>query len=264
MATAKQTQKSSWSDGVKGWLIGLTGVLVVVPSLLNAAKDIYTVAAKLPVTDAERMNERLNGMYFGKPPVLTMPVPIKDGDVTMDVRFEIYERGDVRVEFGNRSQWFPFPARHAASPSYSGFSPFSNAFAQSGASPKGSGSFRQVEQIQNDSIVRERTYENGVVEKSMIDPRSGEITGVSSRQADRPAAGSIQKLPEIRVAPVDLDKLRPAAMAGAPAQHWSQGLRAGLAWCGHKDNALSRYLCEYRERARFCSQSDAGAVPECQ
>jgi hypothetical protein len=265
MATAaKPNQKSSWFEGIKGWVLGLTSVLVVLPALINAAGDIYSAVAKLPRTEAERINEKLNGIYFGKDPVLRMPVPIKDGDATVDVRFEIYDKGDIRVEFGNRSQWFPFPARQSSSRVASSFSLISSAIAQTPV-PKGMGSFRQVEQVQSDMVVRERTYENGVVEKVSIDPRSGEISGYSARQAEKPAAGTIPAVQQIKVAPVDLDKLRPVAAAGAAAEpQWHRSLKADLAWCRQKDNFLSRGLCEYRERARSCEPGDHwGEVPEC-
>lgn len=272
VAAAKPGTKSTWLEGMKGWLVALTGVLVVLPALINALADIYAAAAKLPRTEAERVNARLYREYFRKSPVLTMPVAIKQGDGTVEARFEIYERGDVRVEFGSSSQWFPFPSREPSRSSARGFSVFSEAIAQGVPPSKGMGSYQQSEHIQNDAVVRMRTYENGVVEKVAIDPRTGELSNASTSQSVKIPVNATQRIPEIKVAPVDLDKLRtpPAAPTAVPAAataepEWHRGLKAGLAWCGLKDNFLSKALCRYRERARFCEPGDHwGKVPECE
>ena len=36
------------SLGLKGWIVKITGVLVVLPALLNAGYDVYAAAAKVP------------------------------------------------------------------------------------------------------------------------------------------------------------------------------------------------------------------------
>lgn len=108
--TPPAPEKPTPFSHMKGWLTGLVGVLVVLPSLINAGLDVYSSLLKLPKTEAERVNEKLFRENFGKQPVATVPVPIKQNNGIVEVRFQIYEKGDVFVEFGSFSQWFPFPS----------------------------------------------------------------------------------------------------------------------------------------------------------
>lgn len=258
----------------KGWIVGLTSVLVVLPALINAGVDIYASLLKLPRTEAERVNERLFREYFKKQPVAAFPVPIKQNNGTVEVRFEVYEKGDVFVEFGNFTQWFPFPSHDGGPKKTVGFSLVSNAVAQDPPPPKGLGRYQQIDQLQGDAVIRKRTYENGVIEKQVIDPRSGDILNSSTRQTDQkpvpvPAA---KTLGVPKIAPIDLDQFRTATQAGAAsaeavkasAAEWHEALKAGLAWCQGKDNFFSRGLCEYREKNRFCEPENRwGKVAEC-
>ena len=64
----------SWANVVRSNVLAATGVLLVVPALLNAGYDIYAAAMKLPRTETERTNDALFRKYFNKPPVAVMPV----------------------------------------------------------------------------------------------------------------------------------------------------------------------------------------------
>lgn len=257
----------------KGWIVGLTSVLVVLPALINAGVDIYSSLLKLPRTEAERVNERLFREYFKKQPVAAFPVPIKQNNGTVEVRFEVYEKGDVFVEFGNFTQWFPFPSHEGGPKKTLGLSFISNAIAQSQPPPKGQGRYQQIDQLQGDAVIRERTYENGVIEKQVIDPRSGDILNSSARQTNQKAPVPASKtLAAPKITPIDLDQFRTGTQAGAAgaeaakasSAEWHEALKAGLTWCQGKDNFLSRGLCEYREKSRFCEPENRwGKVAEC-
>src|SRR5438105_8776000 len=95
--------------GLKTWILGATAVLVVLPAMINAGVDVYKVVLNIPTSDSERVNAELFKKYFNKPAVTSFPVPIKNSVGVVEVRFSIYEEGDVFVEFGKNSQWFPFP-----------------------------------------------------------------------------------------------------------------------------------------------------------
>lgn len=258
----------------KGWIIGLTSVFILLPALINAGNDIYSSLLKLPRTEAERINERLFRDYFGKQPVATVPVPIKQNNGTVEVRFAIYEKGDVFVEFGNFTQWFPFPSHDGGPKKTVGFSFISSAVAQDQPPPKGLGRYQQVDQLKGDAVIRERTYENGVIEKQVIDPRSGDILNSSARQTDQKQvpAQAIGTLAIPKIATIDLDQFRKVAQTGSasaesakvPAAEWHEALKAGLVWCQDKDNFLSRGLCKFREKNRFCEPENRwGKVKEC-
>lgn len=189
---------------LKKWLVGLTSVLVVIPAVINAGIDIYASLAKLPKSEAEKVNVALFQKYFNKQPVAAFPVPIKQSNGTVEVRFSVYEEGDVFVEFGRFTQWFPFPAGQSPT---TAFSVFAQAYAQSNAGLRGAGAYQQTDQMQGDAIVRKRAFENGVVEQYVLNPRTGDIEDFKARReapAARPKPGNAAP----KIAPIDLDALR--------------------------------------------------------
>lgn len=263
-APAAPAEAVSYLAHVKLWLTGLVGVLVVLPSLVNAGLDVYSSLLKLPKTEAERINERLFRDNFGKQPVATVPVPIKQNNGLVEVRFQIYDKGDVFVQFGNFSQWFPFPAGEDETKKPVGFSLMSNAYAVMPPQPQGMGQYQQSDKMQDGAILRETTYENGVVQSQVIDTRSGDILDSSSRKIEQkplpPVPSPAPVVP--KVVPIDLDHYRSVARdkinSSAPvkgaAALWQQALTNELAWCEKKDWGISRYLCTYRARSKWCDQ----------
>lgn len=201
----KLSGSASTFASVKGWVVGLTSVLVLIPAVINAGIDIYASFAKLPKSEAERTNVALFQKYFNKQPVAAFPVPIKQSNGTVEVRFSVYEEGDVFVEFGRFTQWFPFPS--AGGPGPVAFSLFPQAHAQASAPLRGSGSYEQSDRIKGDAIVRERVFQNGVTERFTLDPRTGDITDFEAQRGPKPAAaGAAPAMPKIT--PIDLDTLR--------------------------------------------------------
>jgi hypothetical protein len=172
---ASRADPSKSFGHLKTWIAGITSVLVVLPALVNAGYDIYASVAKLPKTEAESANQELFKKYFNKQPVAAFPVPVKQNNGTVEVRFSIYEEGDVFVEFGRMTQWFRFPANKSSLPP-SALSLFvSSAHAQSPAPAWGAGAYAQTESMDGRLLVRERRYANGVSEKIVLDTRSGVI-----------------------------------------------------------------------------------------
>jgi hypothetical protein len=253
---------------MKLWLTGLIGVLVVLPSVINAGVDVYSSLLKLPKTEAERINEKLFRENFGKQPVATVPVPIKQNNGVVEVRFDIYEKGDVFVQFGSFTQWFPFPSPTADVKTPVGFSLMSSAFAQTPPTQpvQGMGSYQQTDQMQGDTIKRQKIYQNGVVENQVIDTRSGGVLNYSSRQIDPAQSASAPSAPLTvhKVAPIDLDQYRKTTQSTSATALWQQALATELAWCEQKDWAVGRYVCIYRATNKWCDQADAwGKTKEC-
>lgn len=171
-AQSKASDTKTIFERAKGWAIGITGVLVVLPALVNSVYDVYTALAKVPKTETQKINDELFRKYFNKQPVWSFPVPVKREAGTVEAVFAVYEGGDVYIEFGKRSQWFPFPSLEKASGDSLPF--ISAAFAHE-TGRTGAGSFEQTDRIVNGKLVRERRWENGVLEIITLDPRSGNI-----------------------------------------------------------------------------------------
>src|SRR5215831_7175778 len=64
-------------------------------ALASMMKATFTLRS-----ESERINVELFKKYFNKQPVTVLPVPIKRSNGTVDVRFSIYDEGDVYVEIG--------------------------------------------------------------------------------------------------------------------------------------------------------------------
>ncbi|WGG53122.1 hypothetical protein [Rugamonas sp. DEMB1] len=220
-ANAPTGAPASGFDRIRGWVIGLTGVLVVLPALLNGGLDIYAALAKLPKTESERLNVELFKKYFNKQPVAAFPVPIRRTDGTVEVRFSVFDEGDIFVEFGKFTQWFPFPKNETAGV---GLSFLGLAHAEQTSKMRGLGQYKQQEAYDaSGNVVRERQWENGVREWQRLNPRTGDIlekkvtrvpaTG-AAKPADEPSAGANAGASEVnkratlsQFAPIDLEAL---------------------------------------------------------
>lgn len=207
-AAPRTAMQGTPPGGLKGWIVKATGVLVVLPALLNAGYDVYATAMKLPRTDAERANEQLFRKYFNKPPLAVMPVPVRNGLGTTDARFSVYEEGEVYVEFGGRSQWFPFP--RADAPQRLGWLPMGAAHAQS-AQPTAQRPAIASQQgaISGNVLTRSTVYTDGTTERRTIDIRSGATLRIDTGKVSADHIPSPTSAPQLRrVDPVDVRKLR--------------------------------------------------------
>ena len=169
-----------WLGNVKAKIVAVTGVLLVVPALLNAGVDIYASAAKLPRSDAERQNIELFRKYFGKAPLVVNALPIRSAMGVVEVKFEVYEEGEIHVEYGNNSQWFRLPAPEK--PTRYGLANFlPSAMAQGApamvAAPAGANVLRQSERLEGNTLTRSRELAGGDIERVQFDIRTGRIIG---------------------------------------------------------------------------------------
>ena len=209
-------------DKIKAWVVSITGVLVVLPALVNGGLDIYASLQKLPKTESERINVELFKKYFNKQPIAQFPVPIKQNNGVVDVNFSVYEEGDVFVEFGKFTQWFPFPSQ-GGYPAIGHASLISQSMAQQAfealPSPKGMGNYQQTERYEEGMLVRKRLYNNNVEVRQVLDPRKGDILESSARtlpQAKEPPQPALAL-----VAPIDLDALRKKRVQPLPAKPYN-------------------------------------------
>jgi len=206
-------------DRLKGWAAGLTGVLVVLPALVNSGFDVYSAVAKLPKTESEKTNDELFRKYFNKQPIAVFPVPVKRDAASVDVNFSIFDGGDIYIEFGKRSQWFPFPRLEKVS-LQEPFSIIATANAAEPANADGLGQYRQADRFQGNKIIRERRWENGVLETFVVDPRTGRIMDRKTQQLPPSATASqppfsspaqndwLSKVEQEKIGPLALQRFR--------------------------------------------------------
>jgi hypothetical protein len=94
---------------IRNLIAGLTGVLVVLPALINAGMDIRNALLNIPQTEAGITNNKLFKKYFGQPPLLINTVPIISEFGTIDMELQVFSKGDILVKYGDYSHWFQFP-----------------------------------------------------------------------------------------------------------------------------------------------------------
>jgi hypothetical protein len=159
-------QKSGGFGKLIGWIGGITGVLLVIPALINAGLDVYNAALDIPKTEAEAVNVDLFKKYFGKSPLFRADIPVKTelGEVNMEL--EVHEGGDIFVRYGRRSQWFESPLQ-----TQTVYFPFlRSAHAQEVGAV---GKYYQYDRMKDNELLRERYFPDGRKESYVVDPLTG-------------------------------------------------------------------------------------------
>ncbi|MDE1464236.1 hypothetical protein [Spartinivicinus poritis] len=205
-------------EQAKAWVIGLTGVLLVFPALINSAVDIYKAILNVPSTEAEAINTQLFKAHFQELPLTVVPVSIKTDSGTVVMQMSIYENGDIYAEYGFHSQWFPMPVNKQAIAFNSLPLLFSSAYAENRPhelnQPITDNAFIQQDIIHNNQIKRSRYYNNGQLETFSIDIQTGEIKNKQSREVEKvPQTGTtpsvpVKKRPKFQPMEVDLVNLK--------------------------------------------------------
>ena len=188
---ADQEPSDGWGKVTK-IILGLTSVLVVIPSLINSAKDIYDEINEVPRTDAERANVEFFRKYWGKKPVGELPLVITRGGASYQVSFNVYDEGDIYIQYGNMVQWFAFPGQSNALGS--NLDIISVAHADGVRYQSIGGEIKQIRQIDSfdgRNAVREKFYINGMRERQVIDIRTGVIVDQTLNQGAVPPPESL-------------------------------------------------------------------------
>jgi hypothetical protein len=167
--------------------------VVILPALINGGIDVYKSLLNIPRTDSERVNRELFEQHFNKPPVAVLPVSVKTDLGAVDMKLSIYDEGDIYVEYGTHTRWFPSPIRNTAS-----LSLISSAYAQGSTGPSRIGEYSQADKLVGTKIVRERYYSDGTKETYTIDRNTGAILNMTViRGVKAPSAESA--LPNLKI-----------------------------------------------------------------
>lgn len=185
---------NGWLTSTHGIITSLMAILVVVPSLINAVMDVYTAAFNIPKTISEINNVQLFKQHFQQQPVHTAqsiisPTPGEQ----LPIKLDVYENGDIYIEYGEFSQWFPFkPSKNTASSwlirsayaqdtTTQAVSPCTVAEKESTepAQPNALAApyyrYMQTDKLEGSTILRDRVYEDGCKETVTIEMNTGVI-----------------------------------------------------------------------------------------
>ena len=122
----KSPTPKSWLGSITARAGAGTALLVAVAALINGGVDVYKAVLKVPRNIYERTNEELFKKHFGKPPIVSQPVPIKASGITVEMLLQVFDTGDVFIRYGDFQQWLPFHQPKTALEAF-----FAEAFAQS-------------------------------------------------------------------------------------------------------------------------------------
>jgi hypothetical protein len=170
----------AWLRGWKALVVALTGLLIGIPALVNAAIDVYRAVRDIPASPLERTNSELFRKHFGRSPVSTTLATITGAQgARFEIQVDIFAGGDLLVRYGSRMQWFPLdapdaiagwliPAAHAQSPASS--------FEKVPADAR----FSQAQTFERGQLVQTRIYlapdgRSAYRETLRINPNTGEI-----------------------------------------------------------------------------------------
>ncbi len=98
----------------KGIVLSLTALFVVIPAMINSGIDVYNSIANIPDSIQERTNDELFKRHFKESPVFSQPIEVKTGSATLEMMLDVYENGDILIQYGDFKQWFPFKGASVA------------------------------------------------------------------------------------------------------------------------------------------------------
>lgn len=180
-----------WIKTTQGIITGIIAVLVVLPSLFNALIDVYISFFNIPKSINEHNNQQLFQSHFQEKPIHSGMNVIKTETGNLSMKVNIYRNGDIFVEYGDYSQWFPYRPPKEAKKTTSNLSwLISDAYAEdysSGLSPcelakqgehgnTNVATFYLLKDVrQGEYLLRERIYADGCRESLSINVNTGQI-----------------------------------------------------------------------------------------
>lgn len=171
-------------SNLRAWIIGLTGVFVVIPALINSGLDVYRLIANIPACSAERINLKKFKEHFGKSPLHEAIVPINTPNGNIDMNLQVYGLGDILALYGLQSQWFASPLISQQANIWF----IERALAQDSVETVPREKYYQLDSMEKGYLQRQQFFEDGTKKTFIINPR----TGVWSR----PTIEQYNQLPE--------------------------------------------------------------------
>ncbi|MEN9849318.1 MAG: hypothetical protein RL368_2058 [Pseudomonadota bacterium] len=180
-----------WIKTTQGVITGIVAVLVILPSLFNALIDVYISFFNIPKSINEHNNQQLFQSHFQEKPIHSGMNVIKTDTGNLSMKVSIYRNGDIFVEYGDYSQWFPYHPPKELKKTSSGISwLISDAYAEdypTGLSPcelakqgeqtntNVATSYLLKDVRQGENVLRERIYADGCRETLSINVNTGQI-----------------------------------------------------------------------------------------
>ena len=171
-------------DNWKSTVVALAALLVVIPSVINGINDIWVAWNGLPIGDKEKINNQLFIKHWKENPIHTKQIIIEGKSGKIPITVDVYENGDIFVDYVRLTQWFPYSDLvvksdfHFSNTAYAGF------FDKITKSIKGT--TREISNVRKTAKTVERTrlLEDGSKEVQTIDINTGAIKSVKRIETD--------------------------------------------------------------------------------
>jgi hypothetical protein len=188
--STKASRITEWIKTTQGIITGVIAVLVVLPSLFNAVIDVYISFFNIPKSINEHNNQQLFQSHFQEKPIHSGVNVIKTDMGNLSMKLSIYRNGDIFVEYGEYSQWFPYhppkDVKKTANSSWlitdayaddapTGLSPCELAKKGEQTNTDVATSYLLKDARQGDNLLRERIYMDGCRETLTINVNTGQI-----------------------------------------------------------------------------------------
>ena len=161
-------------------LTALLALLVVIPSVINSVNDIWIAWNGLPIGEKEKINSKLFTDHWKEDPIHTKQLIIEGAKGKVPVTIDIYKNGDIFVDYGRFTQWFPYKDLNTsiATTTFS-ILPEANAgfFDKISKNVKSVGSkpVKVVNKEEKQAVVREKTFSDGSIERQVINKNTGKV-----------------------------------------------------------------------------------------
>lgn len=96
------------SGKAKTFITWLTGILLVLPALLNSGIDVYNSVMSIPTGNVEKLNERKRSEHFQHEPLFSQnfEIPAEHGS-KKQLKLFVYPNADIYVNYSGFEQWLP-------------------------------------------------------------------------------------------------------------------------------------------------------------
>ncbi len=167
---------NSWEKSA----LALVAFLVVIPSIINAAGDVWVSVQNLPIGNKQKVNAAMFEDHFNETPAASERIDVENDLGTLTIAIDVYENGDIFIHYGQFTQWFPFQNREVIAAKFN-LGLFASALARADKNANYKDSRQttfpkiQYRKASKTAIERISTLEDGAVEKILIDVNSGEV-----------------------------------------------------------------------------------------
>ncbi len=100
-------QSVSTGDKLMSAITWLTGLLLIIPALINSGLDVYDAIMDIPKGSVEELNEKKRSEHFQKEPLFSHELPISQQNSKKVLKLFVYPNADIYVNYSGYEQWLP-------------------------------------------------------------------------------------------------------------------------------------------------------------